>query len=130
MEEGVNAKGSYSIWSLMLIMTVLAVWLGIPRQSVNGRTYGAALFFTSHQIAGWILVSKFIWAVTGKRRIVFGILMAVVLVAWLPALLVTVTEPFSGDLFVQNVLARVGVIKAYAAFYDCLDRLFGYGLTG
>lgn len=67
MEAGVKSKG-YSIWSLMVIMTLLAVWLAVPRRWEFERRY-LELFIVFHQLMLWLLVGSLIWNVTGRKRI-------------------------------------------------------------
>ncbi len=58
MEEGVKAERRYSIWALLVIMTLLAVWLALLKQwKTNGLSaYQMAVCFTCHQLWLWILV--------------------------------------------------------------------------
>ncbi len=59
-KEGVKAKKGYSIWSLLVIMTLLAVLLALPKPTL---TYGPvlhALLAGSHKVALWVLFGKLI----------------------------------------------------------------------
>ncbi len=55
MEEGVKVKRGYSIWSLLVLTTLIAVVLAIPRRIASGRVL-FSFFILSHQVSLWLLV--------------------------------------------------------------------------
>ncbi len=53
-------KRGYSIWSLLVIMTLLAVWMAIPRTVSLGKWPESVLvfFIVFHQLTLWSLVGS------------------------------------------------------------------------
>lgn len=140
MEEGVTnsteaaevseSKRGYSIWSLLVIMTLLAVLLAIPKPtsaSIGGLFY--ALFVGCHQIALWILFGTLVWMILGKRRSVIVIECLVLLIVWGPLFGIIAEDLIYArrDGFVRGGLKLFGLFDAYGQLYDWIFRTFGYG---
>lgn len=123
------AKKGYSIWSLMVIMTLLAVLLALPKPT---RAYGPLLHVflaASHQIALWGLFGRMIWMLLGKRRSVLIFEAILVVIVWGPLFAIIAEDVISGSRqgVVRGVLKAVGLFDGYGAMYQWIFRTFGYG---
>lgn len=126
-----EAHKGYSIWSLMVLTTLLAVVLAMPKRVLDSSWPGAirALYVGCHQVAIWVLVGTLIWMLLGKRRIVLGIEIVVVLIVWGP-LFLAVAENLSGshkNAILRGALEPFGLFDAYGKFYEWMFQAFGYG---
>lgn len=132
MEEGVRAKKGYSIWSLLVITGLIAVWTVVPswinleavRDNLND------LFFIGHQLVLWIACSVLIWIACQKRKVVAFICFLIIATAWGPAV-VALGEEMSNVGYVApnrtyEALAKVGLANHYQSFYSAMSRIFGY----
>ncbi len=61
MAEG---KKGYSIWSLLVTMTLLAVWMAV-REGGQETVYHAEIIFVVHQLVALAVVGSLLWTVTG-----------------------------------------------------------------
>ena len=120
----------YSIWSLLVIMTLLAVLLVIPKPT-SANLGGAihALFVGCHQVALWLLAGTLAWMILGKRRSVLVIECLVLVLVWGPLFAIIAEELISGSSqgVVRGTLKAVGLFDGYGAMYDWIFRTFGYG---
>ncbi len=127
MEEGV--KKGYPIWSLLVIMTLLAVWLAIPRRwsfSVMDQ-YSMMWFFLIHQVALWTLMFGLAWILLCKRRLVLYLLLCVLMVLWVPQAVFTAELQFTGTSVTWRLLESVGLAEIYSEFVTLTFLRFGYG---
>ena len=126
-EASVKKKG-YSIWSLMVIMTLVAVWLAVPRNLSNGiwRVWFLDLFIAAHQIVLWSMIASLIWIVSGKRRGVAYLLTVVVVLAWAPLLIVSLERACLHTNYALGLMYRIGLMQGLGVFYDSVTHGFGY----
>lgn len=115
-----------SIWSTIVFMSLLAVWIVIPRQ------YSRATFLTHHffwhQLALWSLVSTFVWACTGRRRSVLYLVLITLVILWLPLLSNLTEQSMTGRTrMTYSTLKALGIERAHGFFYKTLYELFRYG---
>ncbi len=121
-----NSTNGLSIWSTIVFMSLLAVWIAIPRQYSRG-TFLTYHFF-GHQIALWSLVGTFTWAFTGRRRSVFYLVLATIVIFWLPLLSNLTEQLLTGRTrMTYSTLHAMGIERAYGNFYKSLYELFRYG---
>ncbi len=129
MEEGV--KKSYSIWSLLVIMTLLAVLLSLPKPTNSCGPMIHALLAGSHQVALWVLFGRLIWMLTGKRRSVLIAESIVAIVVWGPLFIAIAEDVLGGGMgkhtVVRTVLSPLGLYDAYGQLYQWIFKTFGYG---
>ncbi len=129
-EDNGQPKQGYSIWSLLVITTLLAILLAMPKPT---RDFGPVLHIflsASHQVALWVLCGRLIWMLLGKRRSVLIIESIVVLIVWGP-LFAAITEDVLGGrnnhALVRTVLGTLGLYDAYGELYEWIFKTFGYG---
>lgn len=127
----ITAKNGYSIWSLLVIMTLLAVLLAIPKPKLADFEPMTRIFLVAcHQVALWVLFGRLLWMLLGKRRSVLILELIVVVVVWGP-LFGALTEDVLGGNgshpIVNALLTPFGLYDAYGALYDWIFRTFGYG---
>lgn len=129
MEERGKSNRGYSIWSLLLIMTLLAIVLAIPRQSIQ-PSFGRdnATFLLCHQLLLWSLGAVCVWLMTGKRSSVRLVVAATVLVVWLPLMSALLEDAITGNATTTwSVLTAIGLSEGYGMFYQAIYRMGGYG---
>ena len=127
MEEGVKMKG-YSIWSLLLIMTLLAVWMAVPRKLSSGQWSAFVLdfFFLLHQLSLWSLASSMIWLITAKRYDVLFVCAGATLLFWGPLLFMLIERRLFGSEIVELLVNGSGWGYVVEPFYRAVARGFGY----
>lgn len=135
MEEGLKAKKGYSIWSLFMIMTLLAVWLALPRHFSQWTIAGVNPTFFSmcctlcHLALLWLLLGTLFWMLAGMRRLVVYFVAMAALLFWTPIVLAFIEGLFTdaGDHpRLRAVMSAVGLYQGYIDFYDKLYGWFGY----
>ena len=122
-------KRGYSIWSLLVIMTLLAVLLAIPKPtSANIGALLHAIFVGCHQVALWVLFGTLVWMILGKRRSVLFVECLVLVVVWGP-LFAVIAEDLISDrhTVVRGTLETFGLFDAYGKMYEWIFKTFGYG---
>ncbi len=129
------SKKGYSIWSLLVIMTFLAVWLAVPRNfsrwTISGMnpTFFSMCCTLCHLALLWLLVGVVVWRLTGKRRYVLYLESTLAILFWLPILLAFVEGMFTdaGDHpMLRTMMSGLGLYQGYIDFYDKLYGWFGY----
>ena len=129
MEAGVTKK-SYSIWSLLVIVTLLAVWLAVPRAwNLPGvDNIQEEFFFLCHQVVLWCTVFVFIWLSLGRRRLVLWLCMGLLVLAWGPLCLwlmeAVIRDRYDG--VVDQALHGSGLYDPYSTLYGTLHENLGY----
>ncbi len=126
------ANKGYSIWTLLVIMTLLAVALAIPRQSEQPKFGPAnATFLLCHQLVLWSLGAVLIWLTTGKRSSVCIVVAATIAVVWLPLMSALFENALTGNATrTWSTLDAVGLYDGYGMFYRTIYRICGYGPGG
>ncbi len=122
------AKKGYSIWSLMVIMTLLAVWLAIPRRAtIRDFNLPGQYFFVFHQVTLWTIVGAAIWLLSGCRKLVavaFGI---AILIVWTPIFWTLSEIALTGKVGASVAfMDYIGLTKVYTRIYDTIGWAFGY----
>lgn len=126
-----DQKG-FSIWSLMLIMTLLAVWLAVPRHSecfdidVDNNSL---LLFCLHQVFLWSTIAALVWLLT-KRRVILAVEIAILLIVWGPLLAALFEDQVLGAYnhpWVAALLWNLGVREEYNALMLYIYEQLGYG---
>ena len=127
--KSVVAKRGYSIWSLLVIMTLLAVVLAIPKSTlVDFSPVIRALFMGCHQFALWVLVGTLIWMLLGKRRVVLLLESIVFVVVWGPLFAVVMENLIGGNhRITRTALESLGLFDHYGQLYTWISSTFGYG---
>lgn len=84
--DGAAPRRGNSIWSMLVIMTLLAVWLAVPRHSAlfAAQSNSGAFYWMAHQLLLWMALAVTIWLLLGKRRILMYAFATVFGVAWTP----------------------------------------------
>lgn len=121
-------KGGYSIWSLLVIMTLLAVWMAIPRTLSLGKWPDTVLvfFILFHQITLWALIASVIWLVTGRRRVVLYLLTGIITIFWGPFMLVAVERSLFKSEHVSAFLVRTGLADVLDPLHSAIYEVFNY----
>ncbi len=121
-------KKGYSIWSLLVIMTLLALWLAVPRTLSNGilPVWFSELFIAAHQIVLWSMISGLIWFASGKSRSIAYLLTGVVVLPWAPLLIVSLERGCFDTAYALGLMNRLGLMQVLGAFYDLVSHGFGY----
>ena len=128
MEAGVTKK-SYSIWSVLVIMTLLAVWFAIPRRTTAEHfNLASQYFFVLHQVTLWMIIGVLCWLLSGRRKLVaiaFGIAIVVV---WTPIFWTLCEIAYSGKVGASVAfMDYIGLTAIYTRIYDTIGWAFGYG---
>lgn len=129
MEERVNKKG-YSIWSLLVVMTLLAVWLAVPRTLSIGKLPEIFLvfFIVLHQITFWVLIGCVIGLVSGRLRVAIGLL---VVIPTIFGVLATAERYLFHSEYVSAWTLQTGLVDVlqpiYKAIAEAFTKTFTYG---
>lgn len=121
-----TAKKGYSIWSLLVIITLLAVWMAIPRR-ITSESLGIPLFFLCHQLALWVLIGVSLWLVLGRRIWVLLIVVAVIVLMWTPITMAVVESALTGNR-VNTLGERLVNSIGLRDYYDFVVRSIYIGL--
>lgn len=126
--SGASHKGC-SIWSLLVIMTLLAVWMAIPRR-ITSHAYPVHVFFIGHQIALWLVVGIGLWLVLGKRTLLLVTILAAIVIVWLPiglSVIETALTGTVGNTKCEQFVRYLGLHGFYTFVYRGLFTGLGYG---
>ena len=123
-----ETKKGYSIWSLLVIMTLIAVWLAIPTTLSLGKWPDTVLgfFILFHQITLWTLIASIIWLFTGRRRVVLYLLTGIITVFWGPFVLVAFERCLFKSEYVAGLLVRTGLSDVLDPVYSAIYEVFSY----
>jgi hypothetical protein len=117
-------KKSYSIWSLLVIMTLLAV-LASPFPSAVCRAFYHPVtleYFVTHQLIVWTAIATTVWILTRRRLLVACLLFTLMAITWCPIAL----EAYVDSTAIYPILNRCGVGWLYLDFYTYLRFKFEY----
>lgn len=122
-------KDRYSIWSLLVVMTLLAVWLAVPRRISVGQwpDFLLLMFVMVHQLALWVIVAYVLWVVSSKRRFVLYALATLIFVLWAPIVGMICEQELLGSDYIRAWLYRSGLHYLLGPFYNAIFEAFGYG---
>ncbi|MCC6507529.1 MAG: hypothetical protein IT423_00370 [Pirellulaceae bacterium] len=127
--ESVKAKNGYSIWLLLVFMTLLGLLMAIPKLIAlsSVRDNASEIFFVCHQLCMWCSCGTLVWLASGKNRIVLSLCVLSIMACWLPAIVI-VTEMVvrnSPPQYMDWLLKQVMLYDAYQTFYDILWETSG-----
>lgn len=137
MSEPTNAtskrpsKGGFSIWSLLVIMKLLAVWMAVPRRiTAPHMPLSAMLFFLCHQMTFWWLIAAAAWLLLGKRKWVTLTFGALIVLVWTPITMVVVEMAFTGNqvnTLGERLVRSTGLGEEYSFVFRSIFTGLGYG---
>lgn len=125
-------KKGYSIWSLLVIMTLLAVWLAMPRHFSRWTIAGLDPTFFSmcctlcHLASLWLLLGNLVWLLAGRSRLVLSIGTVVALLFWGPIVLAFLEGLCTDAGDHPRLRAAMSALGLYQGYVDFYDRLYGW----
>ncbi len=123
-EAGVKAKKSYSIWSLLMITTLLAVLVSQFPRTVCRKFYHPTTleYFVTHQLMIWTSIAIAVWMLAGRRLWIAYLLVTLMALLWTPIAL----DAYTNSTLHYPFLQRCGVRRLYTDFYRELRVRLNY----
>lgn len=128
-------KKGCSIWSLLVIMTLLAVWLALPRQfsqlnfaGISPVRFSLVCALYHHGLL-WILVGMLITNITGKLRLLLYLWYAIVLVYWGPLFAAFIEgnlNPTGDHPLLRTAMSSIRLYDVFVNVYVLVYERFGY----
>lgn len=118
------AKRGYSIWSLLVIITLVAVLVSpFPRTVCRKFYHPTSLeYFVTHQLIIWTSIAIAVWMLAGRRLWIAYLLVALMTLLWTPIAL----EAYTNSTLHYPLLQRCGVRWLYNDFYRELRVRLNY----